>query len=106
MDELIQMCTEPAGQRHFIVEHGAGLERQGVTGGEFNDTLVEAVQTGPIGIRLTDPEGFDTARVFCQIFDTDQITQISPFAEYPVGNFRSEHNVPLRKPWAPEASPY
>ncbi|HYI23784.1 MAG TPA: hypothetical protein VD767_00105, partial [Thermomicrobiales bacterium] len=89
MDELVQMCTEPAGQRHFIVEHGPGLERLGVSGGEFNDSLVEAVSTGPIAIRLTDPEGFDSARVFCQVFGPDQITQVAPFSELAVSNFRA-----------------
>ncbi len=89
MDELIQQCIEPAGQRHFIVEHGPGLERQGVTGGEFNDTFIEAVKTGAIAIRLTDPAGFDSARVFCQVFGTDQITQVAPFSEVAVSNFRA-----------------
>ena len=85
LTELIALCTEPAGQRQFFVQHG-GLERMGVTGGEFNDVLFEAIKAGPIAIRLDDPTGFDSARVFCQV-TTLEGAEIAPFAEVGVSGF-------------------
>ncbi|MBA2776162.1 MAG: hypothetical protein H0U31_05455, partial [Chloroflexia bacterium] len=78
--ELAAICNLPAGQKQFFVEHGAGLTRMGVTGGEFNDVLLEAIQTGPIEIWLDDPGAFESARVFCQV-NTLEGVEISPFAE-------------------------
>ncbi len=88
MTELVSMCTEPAGQKQFFVVHGAGLERMGVSGGEFNDVLFEAIQTGPIEIWMDDPAAFDKARVFCQVATLEGV-EVSPFAEVSVGNFRA-----------------
>ncbi len=88
MDELVQTCTEPAGARQFFVEHGPGLERMNVSGGEFNDALFEAIKTGPIAIRLVDPSGFETARVFCQVTTLDG-APVSGFAEVSVSDFRA-----------------
>ena len=88
MDDLVAQCTKPAGSRQFFVEHGAGLERMNVTGGEFNDALFEAIQTGPIAIRLDDPSGFEKARVFCQGTTLDG-APVSSFAEVSVSNFRA-----------------
>ena len=86
--ELAAICNLPAGQKQFFVEHGAGLTRMGVTGGEFNDVLLEAIQTGPIEIWLDDPGAFESARVFCQV-NTLEGVEISPFAEVAVSDFRT-----------------
>jgi hypothetical protein len=88
MNELVSMCTEPAGARQFFVGHGPGLSRMGVSGGEFNDVFFDAIKTGPIEIWLDDPTGFDQARVFCQV-TTLEGAEIAPFSEVGVGSFRT-----------------
>ena len=88
MNDLIAVCTEPAGARQFFVGHGPGLSRMGVSGGEFNDVFFDAIKTGPIEIWLDDPSGFDKARVFCQV-TTLEGAEIAPFSEVGVGSFRT-----------------
>jgi hypothetical protein len=88
MDQLVTVCTEPAGAKQFFVDHSGGLSRMGVSGGEFNDVLFEAIPTGPISIWMDDPAGFDKARVFCQV-TTLEGAEIAPFSEVGVGDFRT-----------------
>ena len=88
MDDLVSLCTEPAGARQFFVVHTGNLERMGVSGGEFNDVLFEAIPAGPIAIRMDDPGNFESARVFCQV-NTLEGVEISPFAEVSVASFRT-----------------
>jgi hypothetical protein len=88
MAELVSICREPAGAKQFFVDHGAGLSRMGVSGGEFNDVLFEAIQAGAIEIWMDSPGAFDAARVFCQV-NTLEGVEIAPFAEVPGTNFRA-----------------
>ena len=88
MTDLVSMCTEPAGQKQFFVVHSGGLERMGVSGGEFNDVLFEAIPAGPIEIWMDEPGAFESARVFCQV-NTLEGVEISPFTEVSVDSFRA-----------------